>query len=182
VANISNINELFLHELGDIYDAEHQFLKGQEEMLQGASDATLRQMISTHIEETRQQIANIEQVYGILGQKPERIMCDGAKGIVSEGQKGLRETAGASGVRDVAIANSAARVEHYEISAYQGLLMSAQLMGQPQIAGLLQQNLQQEERTAQLVAQSLPVLLETAMNAEGISGGIGQIAQQHTSY
>jgi len=182
VANINSINELFLHELGDIYDAEHQFLKAQEEMLQGASDATLRQMISTHIEETRQQIANIEQVYAILGQKPERIMCDGAKGIVSEGQKGLRETEGASGVRDVAIASSAARVEHYEISAYTGLILGAQLMGQQQIVSLLQQNLQQEQRTSQMVEQSLPMLLETAMNAEGISAGVGQMTQQHTSY
>ncbi len=182
MANINSINELLLHELGDIYDAEHQFLKGQEEMLQGANDGTLRQMISTHIEETRQQIANIEQVYAVLGQKPERVMCDGAKGIVSEGQKGLRETAGASGVRDVAIANAAARVEHYEISAYKGLIVGAQLMGQTQIVSLLQQNLQQEQRTAQLVEQNLPILLETAMNAEGISAGIGQTAQQHTSY
>ncbi len=182
MANINSINELFLHELGDIYDAEHQFLKGQEEMLQGAFDATLRQMISTHIEETRQQIANIEQVYALLGQKPERVMCDGARGIVSEGQKGLRETAGASGVRDVAISMAASRVEHYEISAYRGLIQGAQLMGQPQIVSLLAQNLQQEERTSQLVEQSLPALLETAMNAEGISGGVGQIAQQHTSY
>jgi ferritin-like metal-binding protein YciE len=182
VANIGSINELFLHELGDIYDAEHQFLKGQEEMLQGASDGTLRRMISAHIEETRQQIANIEQVYGILGKTPERVMCDGARGIVSEGQKGLRETEGASGVRDVAIGMAASRVEHYEIAAYRGLIQGAQLMGQQQIAGLLLQNLQQEERTSQLVEQSLPVLLETAMNAEGISGGIGQIAQQHTSY
>lgn len=182
MANISSINELFLHELGDIYDAEHQFLKGQEEMLQGASDATLRQMIGAHIEETRQQIANIEQVYAALGQQPERVMCDGAKGIVSEGQKGLRETAGASGVRDVAIGMAASRVEHYEIAAYRGLIQGAQLMGQPQIVNLLMQNLQQEERTSQLVEQSLPVLLETAMNAEGISGGIGQMTQQHTSY
>lgn len=182
MAEIDTTTKLFLHELGDIYDAEHQFLKGQEEMLQNANDGTLRQMITTHIEESRRQIANIEQVYSVLGIKPERVMCDGAKGIVSEGQKAMRETQGASGVRDVAICAAASRVEHYEIAAYRGLIQAAQLMGQQAIVTLLQQNLQQEERTAQLVEQSLPILLETAMNAEGISAGVGQMTQQHTSY
>ncbi len=182
MTEINTVNKFFLHELGDIYDAEHQFLAGQQEMLNNAGDMNLRQMIATHIEESKQQIRNIEQVFRILGQEPERVMCDGAKGIVSEGQKGIRETANASGVRDIAIAGAAGRVEHYEIAAYTALILGAQLMGQQQIVNLLQQNLQQEQRTASLVEQSLPVLMETAMNAEGVSGGIGQVVQQQTTY
>ena len=42
---IKNMQDKFLHELGDIYDAEHQFLKGQQEMLAAASEPTLKQMI-----------------------------------------------------------------------------------------------------------------------------------------
>src|SRR5688572_8877265 len=101
---IKNLNDKFMHELGDIYDAEHQFLKGQEEMLKNASDPTLKQMITTHIEESQQQVRNLEQVFQLLGVSAQREMCDGAKGIVSEGQKMMRETSGAPDVRDCAIA------------------------------------------------------------------------------
>jgi ferritin-like metal-binding protein YciE len=165
---INSLQEKFIHELGDIYDAEHQFLKGQEEMLRSATDSRLQQMIQQHIEQTRQQISNLEQVYNALGQKPERVMCDGAKGIVSEGQKILKETSGAPELRDCAIVGAASKVEHYEISTYRGLIQGAQLMGQQRIVSLLLQNLQQEENTAKLVEQSTPPLLEKAAQAEGL--------------
>ena len=165
---IANLNQKFIHELGDIYDAEHQFLKGQQEMLQNATDPMLQQMITRHMEETREQIQNLEQVFSLMGTSPQREMCDGAKGIVSEGQKLMQETSSAPAVRDCAIAGGAAKVEHYEMSAYRGLITGAQLMGQREIVGLLQANLQQEEQTARLVEQSLPTLLQTAMAEEGM--------------
>jgi ferritin-like metal-binding protein YciE len=179
---IKNLQEKFIHELGDIYDAEHQFLKGQEQMLQNATDPNLQQMISQHIEQTRQQISNLEQVYSTLGQKPERVMCDGAKGIVSEGQKMLKEISGSSELRDCAIAGSASKVEHYEISTYRGLITGAELMGQQEIVSLLQENLEQEESTAMLIEQSTPTLLQKAMQAEGLQGQFGASTQAYPTY
>src|SRR5690349_484699 len=101
---INSLQEKFTHELGDIYDAEHQFLKGQEEMLQNATDPNLQQMIQKHMQQTQQQIQNLKQVFNVLGQQPQRVMCDGAKGIVSEGQKTMKETSGSPAIRDCAIA------------------------------------------------------------------------------
>ena len=89
---ISNLQEKFVHELKDIYDAEHQFLKGQEEMLQKATDQNLQNMITQHMDQTRQQIRNLDQVFNLLGLQPDRTMCDGAKGIVTEGQKLFKQT------------------------------------------------------------------------------------------
>ena len=177
---INNLQDKFIHELGDIYDAEHQFLKGQEEMLRNATDSKLKQMIQQHIEQTHQQISNLEQVYTALGQQPERVMCDGAKGIVSEGQKLLKETAGAPELRDCAIAGAASKVEHYEIATYRGLIQDAQLTGQQKIVSLLQQNLQQEESTAKLIEQSSPQLLQKAAQAEGLQFQPGAFNQQYT--
>ncbi len=166
---INNLQEKFAHELGDIYDAEHQFLKGQEEMLQNATDSNLQQMIQKHIQQTQQQIKNLEQIFSALGKQPERVMCDGARGIVSEGQKGMKETSGSPAIRDCAIAGAADRVEHYEIAVYRGLITAASLMGQQEIVSLLQENLEQEESTAALIEQSAPTLLQKAMQAEGLS-------------
>jgi ferritin-like metal-binding protein YciE len=179
---INNLSDKFMHELGDIYDAEHQFLKGQQEMLQNASSPQLQQMIQQHIQQTQQQIKNLDQVFSILGQQPERVMCDGAKGIVSEGQKGMNETHGNNAVRDVAIAGAASRVEHYEIAVYRGLITAADLMGRQDIVSLLQQNLEQEESTAQLIEASTPQLLQVAMQAEGTQVNQGGYSQQYPTY
>jgi len=59
---LTNANEVFLHDLCDIYDAEHRFLEGQQEMAQKATDQNLLGAIQKHIEQTRQQIRNLEQV------------------------------------------------------------------------------------------------------------------------
>ena len=64
---INNLQDKFVHELKDIYDAEHQFLKGQEEMLQKATDQNLQNMITQHIDQSRQQIRNLDQVFNLLG-------------------------------------------------------------------------------------------------------------------
>ena len=174
MAAINNLQEKFMHGLGDIYDAEHQFLKGQDEMLKNATDGNLQQMIQLHMEQTRQHISNLDQVFSLLGEQSQREMCVGAKGLISEGQKVMKDTSKYNALRDCAIAGAASKVEHYEIAAYRDLITAAQLMGQQQIVGLLQQNLQQEEQTAAKIEQSAPMLLQTAMQAEGMTMQQGQ--------
>ncbi len=87
----------------------------------------------------------------------------------------MQETKGKPELCDTAIAGAASKVEHYEISSYRGLITGADLMGQREIVSLLQQNLAQEESTAQLIEQSEPQLLQKAMQAEGaVQGGSAQ--------
>lgn len=159
---INTLEEKFVHELGDIYDAEHRFLEAQEEMIRQASSQQLQMQIQEHIRQTQQQIDNLNKVHSLLNLRPERVKCDAATGLVVEGQKGMREAGNAS-IRDCLIAGAAAKVEHYEIASYRGLIMGAQQMGNQEVLQLLQANLQQEEQTAQKVEQSIPLLLNQAM-------------------
>ena len=163
---VQTTRENFLHEVGDIYDAENQFLKGMEQMAQKASDKTLQSMIQEHIQQTQGQIKNLDQVFSLLGQQPKRQRCDAAAGLLTEAQKTMQE-AGTDAIRDWVIGTAAAKNEHYEIASYRGLITAAQGMGQGQVASLLQQNLQQEEQTAQKIEQSAPQLLQKAMSQEG---------------
>ncbi len=163
---ISTLQEKFVHDLGDIYDAEHRFLEAQQEMMQQASDSRLQTMIREHMSQTEQQIKNLEQVYGALGEKPRRVKCDAAAGLVTEGQKGMKEASSNPALRDCMIAGAAAKVEHYEIASYRGLISGAEQIGQSEVVLLLRQNLQQEERTAQKIEQSAPQLLQQAMSAK----------------
>jgi ferritin-like metal-binding protein YciE len=155
----------FVHELADLYDAEHQFLQGQHHMHAQARDPKLKSMIHEHIGESEQQIKNLEQVFSALGEKPKRQPCDGAKGILSEGRKAMEEAAEPA-LRDTMITGSGAKVEHYEMVSYGDLIRGAELMGKSQIVKLLEINREQEVRTARRMERASASLLRKAMQAE----------------
>jgi ferritin-like metal-binding protein YciE len=157
--------QLFLHELADMYDAEQRILQMLPDLAREAPDAQVAQALNTHLEETRQQIKNIEQVFEMFGAKPERQSCAAVQGIKQEHDMFTREHPSTEllGVFDL---RGAAKTEHYEIAAYQGLIAMCDALGQPRCAQLLQQNLQQEQAMLQRVTQAserlLPLLLGTA--------------------
>jgi ferritin-like metal-binding protein YciE len=161
--SMSSLEEKFVHDLADLYDAEHRFFEAQQQMLPQASSPQLRSMIEEHLVQTKQQIGNLEAIYVQLGSKPVRVTCDAAAGLVVEGQKGMLEAQPNPSVRDCVIASSQAKVEHYEVAAYRNLIAAAEGMGQRMIVSLLRQNLEQEEQTARRVEQSVPKLLERAL-------------------
>ena len=163
---IKNLQEKFVHALGDIYDAEHRFLEAQQKMQAQADSQTVLELFEKHIPETEEQIANLEEIYELLGEKPKRVKCAGAAGIVSEGEKLLGETSEVPALADLAIAGANAKVEHYEITCYQSLILGAEMMGEKEIVKLLKKNLKQEQQTAKKIEKNMPALYEQAMNGE----------------
>jgi ferritin-like metal-binding protein YciE len=163
MASIKTAKEAFEHELADIYDAEHRFLEGQKEMTAQAGDEKLRTMIETHMKETEEQIKKLDQVFEELGSKPEKQACKAAQGLVAEAAAVMKEAKAPA--KDSLIAGAVSRVEHYEIAAYTGLVEAARSMGQSQVAKLLDANLKQEERTAQLIEKDSPRLLKQLVKA-----------------
>lgn len=164
---IANTQELLLHELCELYDAEHRFLEGQVQMVHKATDSDLQSSIESHIYQTRQHIRNLEQFFRELDQEPRREANEGARGLVSEAQEGIEE-AKSDVLRDCVINAAVVKVEHFEIGSYRGLISGAQLMmGQSMVVdNLLQRNLRQEEETAQIAEQSAGELLQKALQAE----------------
>jgi ferritin-like metal-binding protein YciE len=163
---ISTTQEKFVHELADLYDAEHQFLEGQRQMQQKASDEKLRALIMQHIGQTEQQIKKLEQVFGVLGEEPKRQPCSGAKGLVEEAAKVMQE-AKKPELCDALIGGAAAKVEHYEMVSYSDLISSAELMGQRKAVTLLKANRDQEVSTARKMERAGPRLLKLALSSEG---------------
>ncbi|MBW4612554.1 MAG: DUF892 family protein [Desmonostoc vinosum HA7617-LM4] len=168
---ITNLQEKFVYGIGAMYDAEHRFLEAQQLMYQCCQYNQLKSLTENHIRETEQQIKNLEQVFSILGKQPQRITCDAAAGLVSDAQKFMLLSADNPKICDLGLAGGQAKVEQLEIACYRGLIKVAEQMGQNQIVQLLQQNLQQEEQTAQKLEQHMPQLLQEAKSAEGSSAG-----------
>lgn len=168
---IADTRELLLHELCELYDAEHRFLEGQVQMVHRATDSELQKGIRDHIEQTRQHIRNLEQFFVELGQEPRRETNEAAKALVSEAQRGIEE-ARSDALRDCVIDAAVIKVEHLEIGSYRGLISGARMMmGQSMVVdSLLQTNLRQEEETARTAEQSAEELLQEAMRAEQPEG------------
>jgi len=158
---IANVNDLAVQALGEIYDAEHQFLEGQREMEQQATDQDLKSSIQQHISDTEQHIRNLEQVFEQLGQQPQRQTNEVAQGLVSHAQQNM-QAAENEAIRDCIIVASVIKVEHFEMASYRGLITGAQQMGQNEVVNLLSENMQQEEQTAQIAEQSAPELFQKA--------------------
>jgi ferritin-like metal-binding protein YciE len=124
---VADVRELFVRELGDIYDAEHRFLEGQRELAQQASDPDLEEALQRHIEQTEQHIRNLEQVYERVGHDPERLSSEAAQGLVNKAREDLEEAQGPA-MRDCAINGAVVRVEYFEIGVYRRLLVGAELI------------------------------------------------------
>ena len=163
---ITDTQELFVHELCEVYDAEHRFIEGQQEMVENATDEDLRSAVQEHLEQTREHAANVERVFAEFGGDPRRETNEVAQGLVSEAQEGIRGSRSAA-LRDCAIVSAVIKVEHFEMGSYRSLVTAAQLMGRSEAQQLLKRNMDQEERTAKLAESSSEQLLRKAMKEEG---------------
>jgi ferritin-like metal-binding protein YciE len=168
---IAKTQELFTYEVGHIYDAEHRFLESQQEMTQKATDQDLEKALQEHIEQTRLHIRNLEQVFELLGQQPRRQTSHVAQWLVNEAQQSIQQ-AQSDAIRDCTINAAVIKVEHFEIGSYRGVFTGAQLMGQSEVANLLDQNMRQEEETARIAERSTGELLRKAQQAEKEKEGL----------
>jgi len=156
-----SLDELFLHELKDLYDAEHQLTEALPKMAEAANDPELKEAFEKHLQETTAQVTRLEEVFAECGETPEREDCAGMKGLIKEGEKMMKAEADPS-VMDAALIAAAQRVEHYEIAAYGTLIAWAEEAGFSSALELLEQTLE-EEKAAD---KKLSAIATSGVNAE----------------
>ena len=161
MAEMGTLHDAFLDELRDTYDAEKQIIKALPKMAKAASSPELRSAFEMHLEETRGQVARLEEVFGALGEKVRGKHCDGMAGIIEEGKSAMEEDFDDS-TMDAALIASAQRVEHYEMAAYGTLVAWAKVMGHDEALGLLEETLEEEKVTDSKLTQ----LAEGGINQE----------------
>ena len=143
--------ELFLHELKDMYFAENAITKALPTMIDEASDRELAKGLKQHLEETRKQVKNLELAFNALGEKAEGERCPGIEGIKAEHDEFMSKERPSQEIRDIFLTGAAARTEHYEIAAYNGLIAMARGLGERECAQLFDENLRQEKEALKLV-------------------------------
>jgi ferritin-like metal-binding protein YciE len=147
-----NLEALFLHYLKDIYFAELQIAKTIPAMITAAESPELRSAFETHARETQAQIGRLEQVFDILGAKPEAVPGDGILGLIRESETVMRLFAGGEAFEAALIA-AAQAIEHYEIARYGTLKAWAGQLGFKEAVRLLDESLEEEKKTDKLLSE-----------------------------
>ena len=137
--------ELFLHELGDLLYAENTLVKTLPKLAREATDADLQKGFEAHLEETKQHVDKLKQVFELVGEKAKAEKCPAIDGITKEHDEFMSEEKPSPVITDMFLTGAGARTEHYEIAAYTGLITLAQALGEKGAVPLLQENLKQEE-------------------------------------
>ena len=145
--------ELFTDSIKDIYWAEKQLVKTLPKMEKAATSPELAGAIAEHLEVTKTHVTRLEEVFALLGKKPEAKKCDAMEGLTKEGESIIEETEDGSATRDVGIILAAQKVEHYEIATYGGLTQLAETLGLNDVADLLAQTLEEEKETDEKLSE-----------------------------
>jgi len=162
--DIKTMNDLFLHQLQDIYYAENQLVKALPKMAEKASDPQLKQGFLTHLDETRTHVKRLEQVFSMHGAEVKAVDCPAIDGIIEEAEEVAGEVADKA-VLDAALINAAQAAEHYEITRYGSLVAWAKQLGRNDCASILQKTLEEEKETD----RKLTMIAESKVNLRAAS-------------
>jgi ferritin-like metal-binding protein YciE len=143
---LDSLETLFLDQLQDLYDAEQRITQALPKMAAAAHDSSLKKAFEQHLGETKNQIARLERIFGMMGQSAKRKTCYALKGLIEEGDE-VVNASGDADVKDAGLIAAAQRVEHYEIAGYGTARTFAQRLGWPDAARLLQETLNEESAT-----------------------------------
>jgi ferritin-like metal-binding protein YciE len=143
---LKDLNDLFTHELKDLYSAEQQILEALPKMADATEHPQLRQAFQEHEQVTRGQVQRLQTIATELGVEIDGHTCKGMEGLLKEGQDVIEANADPS-ARDAALIGAAQRVEHYEIAGYGTARTYARMLGHDNAAELLQTTLSEEGST-----------------------------------
>ncbi|WGD30483.1 DUF892 family protein [Ancylobacter sp. WKF20] len=146
------LDTLFHETLKDIYYAERKILKALPKMARAAQSPEVKKAFEQHRDETEGQIERLQQVFELIGKRPQGKTCAAIEGILEEGEEIMDEFKGQPAL-DAGLAAAAQAVEHYEISRYGTLKRWAQVLGHKDAVTLLDATLQEESKTDALLSK-----------------------------
>jgi len=159
VMKLNSLQDLYVHELKDLYSAEKQLIRAIPKMEKAAKNKELANGFQEHLEQTKEHAQRLERVLSSLGQNTRGPKCRGMAGIVAEGAERIEEE-GDDEVKDAGLIAAAQRVEHYEMAGYGTARTYAELLGDKEGSELLSQTFEEEKETD----EKLTKLAKSAIN------------------
>jgi ferritin-like metal-binding protein YciE len=158
----SRLEEFFHDEIKDIYWAEKKLVQTLPKMAKAATSKDLKNAFTEHLTQTKEHVVRLEQVFGLLGHKPQAKKCDAMAGITEEGASIIEDTENGTSTRDVGLILAGQKAEHYEIATYGGLAQIAKTLGHSNVSKILETTLKEEKETD----QTLTKLAENNVNRD----------------
>ena len=165
-ASDSKLEEFFHNEIKDIYWAEKKLVQTLPKMAKAATSEELRTAFTEHLAQTQEHVARLEQVFELLGHKPQAKKCDAMEGITEEGASIIEDTEDGTSTRDVALILAGQKAEHYEIATYGGLARIAVTLGHKDVAKILETTLKEEKETDQNLTRLAASSIDQDASAE----------------
>lgn len=162
--DIKTMNDLFVHQLRDVYYAENQLVKALPTMADKATDPQLKQGFLSHLDETKNHVKRLEQIFQMQGTEAKGVDCPAIDGIIEEADDVAGEVDDKA-VLDAALINAGQAAEHYEITRYGSLIAWARQLGRDDCAAILQKTLDEEKA----VDKKLTSLAESKVNLRAAS-------------
>jgi len=156
-------------QLGDLYSAEKQLVEALPKMARAATHPRLRDAFEQHLEETREHVRRLDQIFRGRGKSAPSEHCEGMEGLISEGAEVVSAT-GDPAAKDAALIAAAQRVEHYEIAGYGTARTLADQLDLGDAKGLLQETLDEEGKADELLTQiATGGMMRTGVNEQAVS-------------
>jgi ferritin-like metal-binding protein YciE len=141
---IETLRELLIDELQDLHSAEEQITKALPKIIKASHSPALKQAFEHHLEETKNHVTRLEQIFKRMNESPGGKTSEAMKGLLKEGEERIHD-GGEAEVLDSGLISAAQRVEHYEIAAYGSARTYAELLGNHDAVQLLSQTLEEEK-------------------------------------
>jgi ferritin-like metal-binding protein YciE len=158
---LDSLEKLYVEQLKDLYSAESQLVQALPKMAKAASSSDLRKAFQMHLDQTKEHVNRLEQIFENMEYKPTGHKCKGMEGLIEEGEE-MIENEAEKEVRDAGLIAAAQRVEHYEIAGYGTVRTYAEMLNRNEDVQLLQQTLDEEYKTD----EKLTMLAESEINVE----------------
>jgi len=163
MSTLDSLADLMQDELKDTYDAEKQLTKALPKLAKKATAPDLRNAFQSHLRQTETHIARLEQIFEQLGMPARGKKCEGMKHLIAEGDDMIKDAAD-DDTRDALMIAAAQKVEHYEIASYGTIRTWATLLGEDDVAAILEETLEEEKETD----LKLTAIAESHVNAEAV--------------
>jgi ferritin-like metal-binding protein YciE len=161
MAAVVSLHAHLVEELTDLRDAETQLTQALPKLAQSATSRELRTAFQKHLKETRTHLTRIDQALRALGETPSSKTCEAMKGLLKEGERHMKKSP-AGALRDAVLITGAQKVEHYEMASYGTARTYAHVLGEQQVAKLLEQTLREEKAADRTLTQ----IAERSVNEE----------------
>jgi ferritin-like metal-binding protein YciE len=181
---MQSAHELFVHGLTDMLDAEQKLVEALGAQAEESSRPDLQKAFASHQQQTQKQVDRLQKCFDLLDQEAEETECKGIAGIIAEHDTFKEDEDPSADLMDIFNVGAAAKVESYEIAAYEGLISLAQQLGQTKVERLLNQNLKEEQQTLKKMQGFLKKLkpqqleMEEELEEEEDSGEYGEASDE----